>query len=404
MPCPLSPARNADSGNFETKDTDTDGSLLGIIEGGFIPDVILYLSYFYKSKELPIRLSFFWGAYGFTFIVSAFLAYGILHLGGVNGLHGWQWLFALEGAFTALLGILSWFYLPPSPYQTASWFRGKNGWFTEREEIILANRIIRDDPSKGDMHNRQAVTPRLLWEALKDYDMWPIYLLGFTWTTPNQCVNAYLTLILRSLKFDPFETNLLTVPAYVLFILQLVFWTWFSEKINNRYLIILMCQIWMFPLLVGLEILPAGMAHAWGRYALSVMMVGFPYVHAILVAMTSRNAGSVRTRTVGSALYNMCVQTSNIIASNIYRDPDRPLYRTGNKVLLGLVAWNVVLILSSKFYYASRNAQRDRIWQSMTEAARAQYLATTTDKGNKRYAHNCGTMAFFVLLKSCAKA
>jgi hypothetical protein len=40
-----------------------------------------------------------------------------------------------------------------------------------------------------------------------------------------------------------------------------------------------------------------------------------------IVAMTSRNAGSVRTRTVGSALYNMCVQTSNIIASNV-----RPSY------------------------------------------------------------------------------
>ena len=35
------------------------------------------------------------------------------------------------------------------------------------------------------------------------------------------------------------------------------------------------------------------------------------------VAMTSRNAGSVRTRTVGTALYNMCVQTSNIISSNV---------------------------------------------------------------------------------------
>ena len=33
--------------------------------------------------------------------------------------------------------------------------------------------------------------------------------------------------------------------------------------------------------------------------------------------MTSRNAGSVRTRTVGSALYNMAVQTSNIISSNV---------------------------------------------------------------------------------------
>ena len=83
-------------------------SLLGIIEGGFIPDVILYLSYFYKSKELPIRLSFFWGAYGCTFIISAFLAYGILHLRGVDGLAGWQWLFALEGSLTALIGIVSW--------------------------------------------------------------------------------------------------------------------------------------------------------------------------------------------------------------------------------------------------------------------------------------------------------
>lgn len=37
---------------------------------------------------------------------------------------------------TGLIGIVSWFYLPPSPTQTASKFRGKNGWFNEREEKI----------------------------------------------------------------------------------------------------------------------------------------------------------------------------------------------------------------------------------------------------------------------------
>ena len=83
-------------------------SLLGIIEGGFIPDIVLYLSYFYKSKELPIRLSFFWGAYAMTYVIGAFLAYGILHLRGRDGLAGWRWLFALEGSLTALIGIASW--------------------------------------------------------------------------------------------------------------------------------------------------------------------------------------------------------------------------------------------------------------------------------------------------------
>lgn len=37
---------------------------------------------------------------------------------------------------TGLIGIVSWFYLPPSPTQTASKFRGKEGWFNEREEKI----------------------------------------------------------------------------------------------------------------------------------------------------------------------------------------------------------------------------------------------------------------------------
>lgn len=162
--------------------------LLGLIEGGFvvpihphdliptdqtsfIADVILYLTYFYKTKELPFRLSLFWTAYMSTQIVSAFLAFGILRLRGVNGMEGWRWLFALEGSLTAIIGLLSWFYMPPSPTQTKGGLRGNDGWFSEREEVILVNRILRDDPSKGDMHNRQAVTLKLLWESLKDYDM-----------------------------------------------------------------------------------------------------------------------------------------------------------------------------------------------------------------------------------------
>lgn len=95
-------------------------ALLGLIEGGFIPDTILYLSYFYKNSELPRRLSWFWTYYQSTAIIGAFLAYGILHLGGTGGLvQGWRYLFCIEGCLTGLIGIWTWLYLPASPTQTA---------------------------------------------------------------------------------------------------------------------------------------------------------------------------------------------------------------------------------------------------------------------------------------------
>lgn len=107
-------------------------------------------------------------------------------------------------------------------------------------------------------------------------------------------------------------------------------------------------------------------------------------MHAILVAITSRNAGTVRTRTVASALYNMTVQASNIIAQNIYRDDDKPLYRRGNKVLIAITVWNFFVFIGAKLYYVSINKKRERIWASMNKEEKETYLETTKDKGNKR--------------------
>ena len=134
----------------------------------------------------------------------------------------------------------------------------------------MVNRIIRDDPSKGDMHNRQALSPKMLWYSLSDYDMWPIYLLGLTWLIPNYPMTSYLTLQLKAAGFGTFETNLLTIPAYVLFIVQLLWWTWVSEKTNQRFLVGLTSQLWALPLLIALETLDVG-ATAWVKWALSTL-------------------------------------------------------------------------------------------------------------------------------------
>lgn len=149
-----------------------------------------------------------------TDVIAPLLAYGLLRLRDYHGYEGWRWLFLIEGILTLAIGIWSILMMAPSPTQTKAWWRPK-GWFTEREEKIMVNRILRDDPSKGDMHNRQAITFGLLWKSICDFDLWPIYALGITFGIPAGPSDQYLTLTLRQLGFDTFNSNLLSIPAQI---------------------------------------------------------------------------------------------------------------------------------------------------------------------------------------------
>ena len=57
-----------------------------------------------------------------------FLAYAINLLAGKGGLNGWRWIFLLEGAFTILLGIIAWFFIPEFP--------DRSKWVTEKQRQV----------------------------------------------------------------------------------------------------------------------------------------------------------------------------------------------------------------------------------------------------------------------------
>ncbi|KAI0847772.1 MFS general substrate transporter [Daldinia vernicosa] len=358
-------------------------ALLGLLMGGFIPDIVLWLTYFYKGRELPIRLAWFWTALSTVNIVGSLLAAGILQMRGINGWSGWQWLFLIEGLITLLIGIFSWGLMPPGPTQTRHWFRGKNGWFSDHEEHILVNRLLRDDPSKGDMNNRQAVGPSLLFKAVKDWEMWPLYIIGLTTYIPPAPPSNYLSYILRQIGFSVFEANLLAIPSQFLFAVNLLIVTWVSRHFNERSIISSSSNIWIFPWILALVLLP-DTASPWVRYAMLTGLLSYPYCHAILVGWNAKNSNAVRTRAVSAALYNMFVQSGNIIASNIYRDDDQPLYRRGNRILLGITVFNIALFYIVKAFYIWRNKLRDRKWNSMTQEEQENYILTTKDEGMQR--------------------
>ncbi|KAF8606759.1 MFS general substrate transporter [Ceratobasidium sp. AG-I] len=356
--------------------------LLGFLEGGFIPEIILYLSYFYTKTELPIRLGFFWVSYYMCDIIAAFIATGILQMRGVHGRAGWRYLFLIEGGLTLVVGLASFFFMPAGPTQTKAWFRPK-GWFTDREEIIMVNRVLRDDPSKSDMHNRQGLSLQMLWDSMCDWHMWPLYVLGLVHMIPVGPPHVYLTLSLRNLGFSTTETNLLSIPSEVIGIIAILATSFLSEAINSRVLATVVLQFWALPLLVALYTFDKTTSE-WVYYTVVALIAGFPYIHPIQVAWASRNSYSVRTRTISTSIYNMFVQAGIVIYSNIYRADDKPLYKRGNRVLIGVCLMNIVLYGLTFFFYRTVNRRRDKMWNSWSKVEQTKHLETTSDKGNKR--------------------
>lgn len=191
--------------------------------------------------------------------------------------------------------------------------------------------MLRDDPTKSSMHNREGLTPRMIFGALTDWRMWPIYCLGlvhmskpvllwsskskshiFSAVVPTGPPQTYLTLSLRHLGFSTTETNLLSIPSTVIGLCMLLFTAYLSELINSRVTATIILQLWALPLLIALYTFNSQTSQ-WVYYAVVTLITGFPYVHPIQVAWASRNSYSVRTRTVSASVYNMFVQAGAIV-------------------------------------------------------------------------------------------
>src|SRR5688572_14565144 len=81
--------------------------LLGIAEAGFFPGMVLYLTYWVAAAERARTNALFMMAAPVSVIVGAPVSEALLQLDGTLGLHGWQWLFLIEGLPAVVLGILA---------------------------------------------------------------------------------------------------------------------------------------------------------------------------------------------------------------------------------------------------------------------------------------------------------
>ncbi|KAJ8059459.1 hypothetical protein OCU04_011121 [Sclerotinia nivalis] len=320
-------------------------ALIGLCEGGFIPGTILFATYFYKSKELSVRLACFWSTLNIARVISALLAAGILTMRGVGGKPGWFYLFLIEGLFTFLIGVISILYLPQSPTKTSS-VLCRRSWYTEREEIIMVNRILRDDPAKGLTALQEPATFKDIREAWSDSSMWGLYFIGLVAYIPATPVQSYITLTLRRLGYTTFDSNMLTIPSAALQVITMLVLAYSSDFFDEH-----------------------------------------PYFHPIVSAWISENTFDVKKRAVTAATYNVIVQVGSLIGSQIYRSYDAPYYKQGNKVLVSICALSLVTFVAQRQYLIVLNKKKEKVWGRMTAEEKAAYQNDSVARekdGNKR--------------------
>ncbi|EIK94808.1 putative transmembrane transport protein [Pseudomonas sp. M47T1] len=129
--------------------------LLGVAEAGFFPGVIYYFTRWLPGAERGKAIAIFLSGSAVASLISGPLSGVLLQIEGF-GLHGWQWMFAIEGLVSVVLGLVVWFWLDSNPHDAR--------WLSREEQDALVGAI---DQEQRDRDALQTIKPTL-GKLLKD--------------------------------------------------------------------------------------------------------------------------------------------------------------------------------------------------------------------------------------------
>ena len=159
--------------------------LLGVSEAGFFPGMILYLSYWFPSTERARAIAKFMTATSLAGVVGGPVSSFLLGLEGRSGLHGWQWLFIVEGIPTILGGTSVLFFLRDRPDDAP--------WLSNSEKKWLDAELDRDRKEGG------AADKHRLTDAFKLPMVWVLAGIFLLDQIGVYTVNLWMPLVLNSI-------------------------------------------------------------------------------------------------------------------------------------------------------------------------------------------------------------
>jgi MFS family permease len=229
--------------------------LLGLAEAGFYPGVVLYMTWWFPSYYRTRMMGIFQSAS----VVSLFLGPPIggllLKLEGYLGMHGWQWLYLVEGLPPIIMCLVTYYLLTDKPKDAA--------WLTTEQRTWLQGRL------DSEYAQREAVRKFSLGEAFANPKIW---MLTFAYVGQNFSAYAlvfFLPLIVKGLGVATDWIGLVSALPYMCAFVAMIYWGYHSDLHGER--------TWH---VAGAALLAAG-----GLACCVLVGTGYPVVTMILLCL-----------------------------------------------------------------------------------------------------------------------
>lgn len=175
--------------------------LLGVVESGFFPGVILYLTFWYTRRHRAKMIAVFMTAIPLSGVVSGAVSGWILaRMAHFGGLRGWQWLYLCEGLPSVLAGLVAMRLLKNGPRQA--------NWLSDDQKKLIESNLLEEEEVK----RREGRTSHRFRDAFRSPAVWLLCLVFFGFAMANYGISFWMPqMIADTVTKDPLAIGLLSM-------------------------------------------------------------------------------------------------------------------------------------------------------------------------------------------------
>jgi D-galactonate transporter len=198
--------------------------LLGVAEAGFLPGIIYYLGDWFPREQRARAVSWFMIGIPLSLVFGAPLSGWLLEaFDGYRGLHGWQWMFLLEGLPAVVLGFVVLAFLTDRPADAR--------WLTSAQRAWLCDRIAAEKRVAAARHHPD-------WRVvLKHPTVWMLAAIMFCCQTGSYGLTLWVPTIVENVSgFSELKVGLFSAIPYIAAAAGMVLVGLSSDRTDERFL------------------------------------------------------------------------------------------------------------------------------------------------------------------------